>query len=132
LGTYNIENEHDLEEIYLCESISGDLVFDTQEWLTGIDLPCLTSVGGNLYIGLNDTLTSIDGLSSVTSVGGYLYISHNDALTSLDGLSSLTSVGETLYIGYNDALCQDDAEALAESIEVSGTVTVWANLGVCE
>ena len=56
-GDYGIENESDLEAIALCESISGDLDFSSQSWLTSLDLPCLTSVGGGLLIQQNDNLT---------------------------------------------------------------------------
>ena len=124
-GDYIIENEGDLEEIYLCDSISGDLEFDEQDWLTSIDLPCPTTVGGYLNISSNDALTSLDGLESVTTVGGALGIGHNDALTSIDGLSSLTTVGDDLDIHGNDALTSLDG------LESLTTVGVQSREGRC-
>ena len=46
-----------LEAIHLCESISGDLDVAEQDWLVTLDLPCLTTLGGDLLI----FAASVDG-----------------------------------------------------------------------
>jgi len=142
-GDFSIVSVSDIDSIEYCESISGELTFDQQDWLASIDLPCLTSVGANLEIrdnavltsldvpaltttddrltiSNNDALTSLSGFSGLTSVGSQLYIGDNDALTSLSGLSSLTSVGSDLDIVDNDCLSQAEAEAFA-SVDSGGT-----------
>ena len=79
-GDYQIRDGADMDEVALCESISGLLSFSYQDWFTSIDLPCLTSVGGLLNIESNDALTDISGLSNLTTVGGDLYIHENPLL----------------------------------------------------
>jgi hypothetical protein len=98
LGAYDIQNSLDLDAFALCESISGDLRFVSQAWLTSVDLPCLTAVGGNLQI-----------------VG-------NNALTDISGLSNLTSVGERLNFYGNRALCQSLVDAFVAACTVGGSV----------
>ena len=123
-GSYEIFSESDLSEIYYCQSITGELSLDEQEWLYDINLPCLESVNGGLDISYNGALTTIAGLSALIDVGGDLTIWDNDALTTL---TSLSTVGGDLYIKYNDSLCQEDAEAFAETITVSGETSVYSN-----
>jgi len=72
-------------------------------------------------------VTSLDGLSNITSVGNDLYIIKNDSLTSLDGLSNLTTVGGLLDIEDNDCLSQAEAEAFAAGLSVGGYVVVHDN-----
>ncbi|PKV48788.1 hypothetical protein ATE84_0800 [Aquimarina sp. MAR_2010_214] len=57
----------------------------------------ITSLKGKLSIGLNDKLTSLDGLENLQSAKNITIFS-NPLLTSLEGLSSLISV-ENLNIG---------------------------------
>ncbi|MBU1675597.1 hypothetical protein KKA85_07425 [bacterium] len=102
-GNHDIETESDRVAIMPCESISGDLTFRIQAWLTGTHLPCLTTVGGDLII------------------------ENNAALTSLDGLFNLTSVGGDLYIAGNDCLSQTAAEMFAAGLSVGGYADVFDN-----
>ena len=125
-GDYNIDIERDIEAIAQCESISGNLDFDNEDWLTSIDLPCLTSVGGDLIIENNNALTSVDGLSSLTTVGGPLEILDCDALANID-MPALTSMGGDLTIYDNYCLSQAEAEAFAASIDVGDEVSVSDN-----
>ena len=66
LSGFSITSAEQLAELRRCRSVSGDLVFLEQDWLTRIDLPCLTEVGGGLYIGRNSALTSLEGLQNIT------------------------------------------------------------------
>lgn len=95
---HDIEDEIDLETAAWCESIAGDLRCHHEDWLTRIELPCLTSVGGDLRFGANASLTHVDGLSGIATVGGDLLIWYNESLTSLAGMASLTTVGGDLRI----------------------------------
>jgi hypothetical protein len=58
--------------------------------LSGIEN--LTNVG-NIYIAMNDNLSSIAALQGVSNVNGYITIALCNSLNSLIGLSNLTSVG---------------------------------------
>ena len=133
-GDFDVENVFHLEEAAQCQSISESLRMEYQDWLTEINLPCLTTVGTStfsafgslqilenpllsnlqmprlievkkhLQIGSNPMLSNLSGLSGMTSVGGDLVISYNAALTSLSGLSGIASVGDDLRISGNAAL----------------------------
>src|SRR5690606_4849478 len=73
--------------------------------LTNLDgLSNLTSVGGYLSIASNSSLSSPNGLNNPTSAGGNLNINSNPNLTNLNGLSNLTSVGADLVINSNYSL----------------------------
>ena len=130
-GDYIIQSSADMDDIALCESITGSLWFEGQGWLTSIDdLSCLTSVGEQLAIQYNDALTDTSGLSGITSVGGNLIIRENAALTNLDGLSGITTVGGTLYIHGNDALT--DISGLSSLTTVGGALYIYNNPLLCQ
>jgi len=80
----------------------------------------VTTVGGDLIIEANATLTNLNGMSGVTSVGGDLIIEANFTLTNLDGLSGLTSVGALLTIADNPILPTCAAEALVARLRAHG------------
>ena len=105
-GTFDIENESELEALELCEYIDGSLYIEGHDWLTDINLPCLTAVV-TLVVRDNDSLANLNGLSSLSLVDSTLWVLENGSLTDLDGLSDLTSVG-TLSIGRNKALTNLD------------------------
>jgi len=104
--------------------ISGHLVIEGSDIDDLTALSTLDSVGGDLLIYWNESLTNLDGLNHLTSVGGSLNVGisvgsetfpesyevylGNPELTNLDGLSSLTSVDSGLYILSNDALINLD------------------------
>ncbi|MDP6932404.1 MAG: hypothetical protein QGG40_05780 [Myxococcota bacterium] len=151
-GDYSIASRADLDDVRTCESISGALIVEYLDWLTSIDLPCLTSVEGELSIGDNDhlrhlkmpnlsysggggltvrdshALTKLD-LSSLTAVAGDLYIADNNALTKLDGISSLTSVGYQLVIWGNDDLTGLDGLSNLSSV---GKARIFSNDALCQ
>ena len=106
MGNFDVNNGFDLEQIALCESITGNLEIAGQGWLSGIDLSCLTAVGGDLYIFSNDALTNLDGLSNLTSVGG-------------------------LSIYLNPSLCQSVVDAFVAACTVSGPVSTYGNDDGC-
>ena len=70
--------------------------------LTGLD--ALASVGGVLTVSSNsELLRSLTGLENLTSVGG-IVLYNNTALTSLTSLNALSSVGGYIQIFSNSAL----------------------------
>ena len=125
-GDYGIGNSSDLDDVYSCESITGNLSISGTDWLTSLDLPCLVSVDGSLDIQQNDLLISLD-MPAFTTVGGTLNIFYNDVLSTLGGMSSLTTVGGSVNIAYNDCLSQVEAVTFAESLDVGGYIDVDFN-----
>src|SRR5690606_1508622 len=104
-GTLTIQGANNLTPLSNLTSVGGDLYIISNSSLTDLyGLSNLTSVGGNLFISTNSSLPNLDGLSNLTSVGGTLYITYNLSLDNLDGLSNLTSVGADLVIQYNSSL----------------------------
>ena len=91
-------------------------------------------MGGNLYIGRNDALTSLSGLDGITSVGDNLTIAGNDTLTSLTGLEVVASLAGDLYISGNGALCEGLAFDLETQLSDNGNdfeSTIENNNGEC-
>jgi hypothetical protein len=130
MGDYDIQSSAELDEIGLCESISGNLRFQAVSGLMSIDIRCLRSVGGSLFVFDNDALSAVAGLPSLTSLGDGLYIEGNDALTDLSGLSNLTSVGGTLDIENNDVL--PNLRGLSGVGSVGGDVNIRDNIGLAD
>ena len=65
-GDFNIETQSDFATLAGYTSISGHLKIDCPSCTDLDELICLTSVGWRLSISWNDTLTNLDGLSSIT------------------------------------------------------------------
>ena len=154
-----IEDNDALEDISGLSSlvtVGGDMRVEDNNLLVSVaGLQSLVSVGDDVYLWDNDLLPEFSGLTSLAQVGGGLFISGNDGLLHLDGLAALDSLGADLSITSNrglisvagltgmstfggdltitdnDVLCQEDAQALAASLPVSGTVLVLGNDGVC-
>ena len=112
VGDFDIEDQTDLDGVYGCTSISGDLRVDflsqpeLQDWLASLDLPNLEFVSGSLRVGFNDSLTSIN-MPALVEVRNEMEIIGNTFLPSLNGLSNLTDVGIVgghLMIAGNDSL----------------------------
>lgn len=100
-NTTDIINLNGLSEIIAiggCLSIQDNLLSD----LSGLNN--LTSIGGYLYIGYNETLADMSGLENLTSIGEDFFIDYNYSLTSLPGLNNLTTIGGNLAIYQNNAL----------------------------
>ena len=121
-GNPTITSENDFVAMARCESISGPLRFDSQGWLTSIDMPRLTTVVGDLIIRSNDALTSVN-TRALTSVGEDLGIAGNDSLASLN-MPSLTTVDGSMIVGINNTLTSIDMPALTS---VNGGLTIGAN-----
>jgi len=86
-------------------SVGGDLKIQHNPSLTDLDgLDMLASVNGGVTIFNNDALTSLSGLDALASIGKNLSILDNNALTSLTGLNTLTSVGTSINISNNSML----------------------------
>ena len=84
----------------------------------------LKSVGGNFYISLNDSLTSLDNLNNLSFVGGELKIGFNKSLVNLGGLNKITSVEGNLEIQNNTHLPKCQALGLKKQLEKNG----WAGM----
>ncbi|MDP3444048.1 MAG: hypothetical protein Q8T08_14425, partial [Ignavibacteria bacterium] len=95
---------NNLNGLSVLASIGGDLVISGNDSLTSLSgIDNLASIGGNLNIAYN-ALTNIEGLDNLISIGGDLIIARNNALTSLSGINNLASIGGDLDITWNDAL----------------------------
>jgi len=60
-------------------------------------------IGGDLFIGNNDSLTTLTGLDNITSAK-HVGVLNNSILNDLTALKNITELEEGLYIGFNDSL----------------------------
>ncbi|GAA3523771.1 hypothetical protein GCM10022393_43280 [Aquimarina addita] len=88
-------------------------------------LSSLSSVEGNLQIWVNDNLESLEGLEALTTLGGDLHILENPILKNLMGLNGITSIGGNLILSTNNTLISLDG--LNNLASVEGEVTVNRN-----
>ncbi len=119
-----------------CNEIEGDITIG--DWLQSDiknlnGLSVLTSLGGDLIIVDNDSLTNLLGLENITFIGGDLTIWQNDSLTSLTGLDNLTSIEGSCKVGGNQGLFSlsglEGLSSLGGDLEIgfqTGMV-VWGN-----
>jgi hypothetical protein len=116
-----------------CNEVSGNLHFKGAD-LTGVSLPGLTRVGGDLIVEGNPALTSLSfpalttvagwlqirdstalsgfSLPVLSTIGGYLFVWNNTALTSFS-FPELTTVGGWMHVFLNSALTGFSFPALA-------------------
>lgn len=107
------------------ESIGGSLTISNtpNNWPSGpnpmlekISFPELTAIEQDLIIHSTESLTSLDGLSSLRTIGRDVLIESNTSLESLDGIKGLTHVEGNVVIRQNNALDICAAVAQFESL----------------
>jgi hypothetical protein len=104
----------------------GWVSIDDNASLTVVDFPSLTATGRGFTISNNESITNLDGFSSLQIVRGNLYIAHNNSLQDIEGLFGLESVGSWAYpigpdagnfvVTYNPELSLEQAEQLAYDV----------------
>jgi hypothetical protein len=90
-------------------------------------LGSLVSMGASFSIEGNNSLTSLEGLTSFTEVP-ILTIEANDSLANLDGLTSLTSVSMDVMIGSNPNLPDCEVCDLIDQLTTYSSISVENNL----
>jgi len=115
-------------------SIGGNLSIGSNSSLTSLTgLENLTSIEGSFWIGANSSLTSLTGLENLTSIGDYLTIFTNNSLASLNGLDNLTTIGGELRIINNNSLSTCNAQWLCDYLAApAGVVEIYQNAAGCE
>ncbi|MEE4255804.1 MAG: T9SS type A sorting domain-containing protein [Bacteroidales bacterium] len=96
-------------------------------------LNVITSIGGELRIKNNDSLTSLLGLENLISIDGNLIIGEKDIygeygnplLTDLEGLDNLSNVGGRVGIGYNQSLV--DLSGLENIVSLTHSLSITEN-----
>ncbi|MCK9400359.1 MAG: leucine-rich repeat domain-containing protein [Bacteroidales bacterium] len=113
----------------------GNYYFTTQAEIDSFQsfYPNCINLQGSVYIEGGGDIANLFGLSVVTSIGNNIEIRLNDSLTSLNGLDNLTSLGGKLIIRYNDALT--DIKGVG-NIDAGSITDLWihnnASLSSCE
>ena len=67
-------------------------------------LNSLSSLGGSVEIGNNNSLINIDGLNNLSSMEISFRLENNDSLVNINGLSNLAEIKRVLSISYNEKL----------------------------
>lgn len=130
-----------------CTEIEGDVIIGNPNHtniksLNGLDV--LTSIGGSLTIGGNDSLVNLSGLDNLYTIGGSLQIYivqsspneisyiGNNTLNSLSGLANLTSIGGNLGIINNPMLSICESPVLCDFLSSpNGMVNIYGNSAGC-
>jgi hypothetical protein len=129
-GDYWIYSSYEMDVLSGCTEITGNLIIGSNQYVNttfeNLDgLESLITVGGNLRIKENNSLTSLTGLENITSVGGELFVGSNPLLTSISVFSNITSVSTDLNINNNDAL--ESLSGLDNITSVGGAIYINNN-----
>lgn len=132
IGRLSVVNNDGLVNLEGLEAITelDELTIHSNENLvsfTGLDN---LTVAGSASLIDNVTITDLSGLGGLVTVEGDLDINENLALTTVDGIG-VQSVGGELEVKGNPLLCEADAEAWADSINVTGPKIIFDNLQDC-
>jgi hypothetical protein len=102
-GNYGFYSQDDINNFSQafpgCNELNGNVSIQGNDIINLDGLSQINSIGGNLEIRDNSTLTSLTGLDNLTSIGSHLVIQNSQALTNLTGLEGLAAIGGTLLIG---------------------------------
>jgi hypothetical protein len=96
-------------------------------------LESLTHIGGHFEIINNHVLTDISGLANLTSIEGDLRIGLNPLLKSLTGLDNIDANSiENLTISSNDTLSTCEAQSICDYLAApNGVITIVENSPGC-
>ncbi len=134
-GDTTITDEGGLTDLADCESLSGDLTLLGQDWITEVELPCLESIGGGLYVGNRptpegfidpeDTAGANPGLVRITlprltEVGRNVIIAYGASLETVH-LPRLSRIDGYLWLLQNSALVELDSLSSLSSVAAA----VW-------
>lgn len=119
-GTWNSVYSPEVE-IYSCSCLPEGITFTTQEEIDNFQTnhPGCTYIEGDVTIEGAEIL-NLNGLNVLNSIGGNLTISNDSSLTQLTGLNNLNTIGGSLSI-YGNVLLSDMAD-LAELDAVGGEI----------
>jgi len=68
-GFVFVETESEWERVQMCSAVVGAITIDGGDWLTTLEMPCLTNAGG-LIIENSTALTSLEGMSLLVELEG--------------------------------------------------------------
>ena len=145
----------DLEGAFTAvEQITGDVIITDNAALTGLSMPVLNEIGGDLYLYYNAELadlseltslsdiggsmtlhwagevSDLDGFSGVRTIGGSLFLWGNAKLDSVLGLHDVESIGDGFTIHNHPILTDEEAETLSEAVgedNIGGTISISGN-----
>jgi hypothetical protein len=119
-----------------CTKILGFVKIDGDNSITDLNgLSSITYIYESLDVVGNPALTSLTGLDNVEVIGGYLNIAANPALTSLEGLHNLHSIGIHSDDNYLSIVSNNELINLAgfenlTTLGISGYITINNNFSL--
>ncbi len=120
---YTYEHNGTLDDLSGYTSVNGYLGIVQTELTDLKGLECMEEVSAGLFIGANNSLTSLSGLNNLKSAYSIIF-NENPMLTSLDALQRLTTVGEVMYIADTNLAT---LEGLNNLTTVDGAVFIVSN-----
>jgi len=127
IGSDNYGNPYltDITGLGNLTTIGGRLYVSNNSALSSISDFNITSIGTDLVIMKNNSLTDLQGLENVTHIDSSLIISENSRLTSLEGLNNLTSTGDGVKLYSNESL--NNLTALNNLTSIGGKLSISWN-----
>jgi hypothetical protein len=116
-------------DAFNCVEVDGNLTISGNS-ISNLDgLTTLKKVSNGLIIRDNPALLNLSGLMNLTAVGGVLSVTNNDKLTDLNGFSSLSSIGSSfeysLQIGDNQVL--NNLDGFSALMNADGPIIIKDN-----
>ena len=99
------------------------VLFINVQSLVEPELTALSEIGADLNVDTTQ-IDSFGGMPALESVGGNMTVNHNLSLTGFTGLTSFTRVGGNLRITDNAVLSAASAQTFVNSLTVAGNVTI--------
>jgi hypothetical protein len=125
-GDVVIEQIYDMQKLQGCRYIQGNLSVVYGDFTNLYPLHDLLTIGGDLRIEHNDSLTSLQGLDSLLEVEGNCYISDNNSLWNLNHLTTLVDIGGNLVISANNSL--ESLEGSDSLLFIGGDLRISSNM----
>ncbi len=124
-GVADVQNAADLAWLKNVVNLNGALHIDSSALPAVSGISNLTTVGGDVTINSNTTLSNVAGLSGLQNITGNLSIQSNSALTNLSGLSALAGVTGYVYIYGNPVLA--NVSGMTSLATIGGYLNIYAN-----
>jgi len=118
-----LKNFHGLNNLEKVDKKSVKIQFNDS--LEEIGLKSLKYIGGTMFVGYNNSLSSFVGLENLESIGGFLMITSNKSLGSISGLDNLKEIKGGFWFYNNNEV--KDINPLKNLVKINNSVRIWRN-----
>jgi hypothetical protein len=133
-GSFTVVSHASLHTLNLpvLDGVEGRIRLVSNPVLETLEAPSLVTPPENMIIQAQNLLPDLAGFASLSgTIPGELFIGTNPALTSLDGLNGIDGVAGRLVIQRNCLVSQESAEAFESRMEPAPPSTIVSENGAC-